>query len=503
MELAWGRRFAGRQAQTERAPPEPLGVRSLTIAALVFIGILVVAAVASLVWSGLDTRRATDEWLRATQGQALVDAALVDLLTFRRLSDLRVATGDPRFEGERRRSATELATDLAGARTLAVDPRERALLDVASRQVGEYLAQRRAVEAGTRELQVIVTQTSPYVDRVTRTLESIRKLHRDDIRAAYSEIRGTIVRTDVIGAGLALVLLGAMVALLAGAGRWIVAPVLSLHRALEAFRGGDLGARAPERGTREVRDLAHAYNAMADTLAAQREGQLTYLAGVAHDLRNPLGAMKMGLSLIQCREADGSGRRALSLLDRQVDRMSRMVGDLLDATRIEAGRLSLREEVLDLRERARDAIELHAPTFPRHRIVLDEPKRPVVICGDPGRIDQVLNNLLTNALKYSREGSRVDVRIRARAPHAVLEVEDRGIGMSPEQLRDLFAPFRRHAPAVAPGAGLGLSITRRIVEAHGGRIEVQSLVGVGSTFRVTLPLAEHVEDECGGRPDRG
>ncbi|MCZ7682661.1 MAG: hypothetical protein M5U28_29240 [Sandaracinaceae bacterium] len=84
---------------------------------------------------------------------------------------------------------------------------------------------------------------------------------------------------------------------------------------------------------------------------------------MAHDLRNPLGAMKMGLSLIQCREADASGRRALSLLDRQVDRMSRMVGDLLDATRIEAGRLSLREEELDLRERAREAIELHAPSF--------------------------------------------------------------------------------------------------------------------------------------------
>lgn len=503
MELAWGRRFAGRQEQTERAPPEPLSVRSLTIAASVFIVILVVAAVASLVWSGLDTRRATDEWLRATQGQALVDAALVDLLTFRRLSDLWVVTGDPRVEGERRRAATELATDLAGARTLAVDPRERALLDLASQGVADYLAHLRAVEASTHDLQVIVTRTSPYVDRVARTLEAIRALHRDDIRAAYSEIRGTIVRTDVIGAGLALLLLGAMVALLAGAGRWIVAPVLSLHRALEAFRGGELGARAPERGAREVRDLAHAYNAMADTLAAQREGQLTYLAGVAHDLRNPLGAMKMGLSLIQCHEADASGRRALQLLDRQVDRMSRMVGDLLDATRIEAGRLSLREEVLDLRERAREAIELHAPSFPHHRIVLDEPESPVVVCGDPGRIDQVLNNLLTNALKYSREGSRVDVRIRVRAPAAVLEVEDRGIGMSPEQLRDLFAPFRRHAPAVAPGAGLGLSITRRIVEGHGGRIEVRSQVGVGSTFRVTLPLAEHVEDECGGRPDRG
>ncbi|MCZ7682662.1 MAG: HAMP domain-containing protein [Sandaracinaceae bacterium] len=272
MELAWGRRFAGRQEQTERAPPEPLSVRSLTIAASVFIVILVVAAVASLVWSGLDTRRATDEWLRATQGQALVDAALVDLLTFRRLSDLWVVTGDPRVEGERRRAATELATDLAGARTLAVDPRERALLDLASHGVADYLAHRRAVEASTHDLQVIVTQTSPYVDRVARTLEAIRALHRDDIRAAYSEIRGTIVRTDVIGAGLALLLLGAMVALLAGAGRWIVAPVLSLHRALEAFRGGELGARAPERGAREVRDLSHAYNAMADTLAAQREG---------------------------------------------------------------------------------------------------------------------------------------------------------------------------------------------------------------------------------------
>jgi signal transduction histidine kinase len=344
----------------------------------------------------------------------------------------------------------------------------------------------------------------PYADGVMRPLESIRALHREEIRVAYRDIRRSVLLSDVIGVSLAMVFLAAFLALLAGIRRSVVTPVLGLHRAIEALRGGDLDARSPERGARELCEVAHAYNAMADTLAAQRDGQLTYLAGVAHDLRNPLGTMKMGVSLVASEEADERARHTLSLLDRQVDRMTRMVDDLLEVTRIEGGRLSIEPERFDLRERAREAVELHAPSFPAHDIVLAEADEPVEVWADPARIDQVLNNLLTNALKFSPGGSRVDVRVFARGGAAVIEVQDRGVGMTVEELGDLFAPFRRHAPTLAPGAGLGLSIVRRIVGAHGGTVEVESEPKVGSTFRVLLALApDDEEDVRGGRPDRG
>lgn len=504
MELAWGRRIASRTEAEEPAPREPVRLRALTTGATLTIGVLVLTAAAGLVWSGIDTRRATDDLMGAFEGQALVDAALVDLLTYRRRSDMWVATRQAQVERRRQQAAAHLSRALLGAAARADDAEERALLERAAREVVEYRVARRAMEARTRDLGLIATEMGPYVERVTDALEDLRSLHGEEMRSAYARIRRSAVLSDLVGGGLAVLFLLALVALLYLVRRSVVGPVLGLHEAIEGFRAGDMSARARGEGAREVRDVMHAYNAMADTLAAQRQGQLTYVAGVAHDLRNPLGTMKMGLSLVRDEGETESGRRALHLLDRQVDRMSRMVDDLLDASRIEAGRLTLREEIFELRERVREAVELHAPSFPRHHIVSSEPETPVVVCGDPGRIDQVLNNLLTNALKYSSEGSTVDVRVRANETAAIVEVEDRGIGMSPEELRDLFAPFRRHAPAVAPGAGLGLSIARRIVEGHGGRIEVRSQPGVGSVFRVVLPLAERPgEDECGRRPDRG
>jgi signal transduction histidine kinase len=168
-----------------------------------------------------------------------------------------------------------------------------------------------------------------------------------------------------------------------------------------------------------------------------------------------------------------------------------MVGDLLDSTRIEAGRFELHTEPRDTRELAREVVELYQGSGSTHELRLVLPEEPVVVRCDGTRLEQVLHNLVSNALKYSPTGTRVEVRVAQEGPEAVLSVVDRGMGISAEELRHLFTPFRRtgHAREVASGAGLGLSVARRIVEAHGGRIEVDSRPGAGSTFRVRLPLA--------------
>ena len=116
---------------------------------------------------------------------------------------------------------------------------------------------------------------------------------------------------------------------------------------------------------------------------------------------------------------------------------------------------------------------------------------------------QVLHNLVSNALKYSPVGSRVDVEVRQEGDEVLLSVVDRGIGISSEEMRHLFAPFRRSGRAreTAPGVGLGLSVSRRIVEAHGGRIEVDSRPGVGSTFRVRLPRGLAVAHPPEAKPE--
>jgi signal transduction histidine kinase len=167
-----------------------------------------------------------------------------------------------------------------------------------------------------------------------------------------------------------------------------------------------------------------------------------------------------------------------------------MVGDLLDATRIEAGELALRLTALDLRTAAQAMIDLFTPAATAHRITLKAPDRAVLIRGDALRIEQVISNLLSNAIKYSPAGGPVDVAVSQTDREAELSVADRGSGIPAEEIANMFLPFRR-LPATSQirGVGLGLSVVARIVSAHGGRIEVESTPGVGSTFRVRLPLA--------------
>jgi two-component system, OmpR family, sensor histidine kinase MtrB len=114
----------------------------------------------------------------------------------------------------------------------------------------------------------------------------------------------------------------------------------------------------------------------------------------------------------------------------------------------------------------------------------------VVVCADPLRIDQVVSNLLSNAIKYSPDGGDIEVLVETTAREAVISVRDQGVGIGAEEMPHVFAPFRRGKGSVevAPGTGLGLSVVRRIVEAHGGRVQVESAIGRGSTFRVWLPL---------------
>jgi signal transduction histidine kinase len=241
-------------------------------------------------------------------------------------------------------------------------------------------------------------------------------------------------------------------------------------------------------GSRESSDLALAFNDMADALIRMRANQHAFVAGVGHDLRNPIQGMKMALHAL---ENDGGPRardRTLSALHRQLDGLTRMLDDLLDATRLDGGQLSLALQRVDLQEVAEAAVRFYQPTAPRHEIEFAGTGRPVWVHADPHRLEQIIGNLVSNAIKFSPEGGPIVVVADADAHDAILSVVDRGIGMSPADVEGLFVPFQRHRPEIAPGVGLGLSMVRRLVEAHAGRIDVRSEPGKGSTFNVRLPL---------------
>ena len=140
-----------------------------------------------------------------------------------------------------------------------------------------------------------------------------------------------------------------------------------------------------------------------------------------------------------------------------------------------------------------EIIRLYEPMSPNHQFVLEQPKEPVTLYGDPMRIEQVLSNLVSNAIKFSPAGGSVELTITAENDEATVCVRDTGIGIVAEDMADLFMPFQRRRSDVAPGAGLGLSVVRRIVAAHAGRIDVDSEPGMGSTFCVRLPLGHTPE----------
>lgn len=226
-----------------------------------------------------------------------------------------------------------------------------------------------------------------------------------------------------------------------------------------------------------------------------------FLSFASHELKTPLSSLGLSAQMLDRMVRRGSIdmdrlERYLGNISAQVARATLLIGDLLDVSRIQSSRLQLHQGPVDLVELTATAVQRTRDTLPEdmeHDIVQIVDNAPIVVEGDETRLDQVLTNLLSNAIKYSPAGSRVEARLAQWDGQVRLEVVDRGIGI-PESERDtLFAPFSRTASARqsgVEGTGLGLYITRQIVEAHGGTIDIIETPGGGSTFVVTLPLTQ-------------
>ena len=217
-----------------------------------------------------------------------------------------------------------------------------------------------------------------------------------------------------------------------------------------------------------------------------------FLSVAAHELKTPLTPLSLRLAAI-ARQARAGLPIDPTLVDRaraSLRRMATLINDLLDVTRLEAGRLRLEMRTCRLDELLDDVLRDFRLVGPRHQIVVDRASASLVR-GDPARLEQVVTNLIENALKYSPAGGTIHVRLEEHEDQAVLTVTDPGIGIPEDQQRLLFERFfrGRNAPITAYGGlGLGLYICRDIVARHGGRIWFESKVGVGSSFHVALPL---------------
>ena len=217
------------------------------------------------------------------------------------------------------------------------------------------------------------------------------------------------------------------------------------------------------------------------------------LAIVAHDLRNPLNAILAAASILALQAPDENSRRYLAVVERSAREMERLVSDLLDVARIEAGTFALRREALDVRALLEEAVEMfQAQARAKDIGCRCETAQDIrAISGDRDRLIQVLSNLFSNALNFSPAGRHVSVRATNDDRGVRISVKDSGAGIPEKDLPRVFDRFWQADPASkAGGAGLGLSICRGIVEAHGGRIWAASKVDRGTTFHFTVPFAD-------------
>jgi signal transduction histidine kinase len=336
------------------------------------------------------------------------------------------------------------------------------------------------------------------LDRVSQALRVlVDREGRAAQQAAQTAERLNRVANLIAGAGIVLLLLGG-VGVLIWIWRGALQPLLAVAQAIDRFASGDAASRAPETGPDEIRHVATAFNDMAASLSRQREQQLAFVGGVAHDLRTPLNALRGSVAMLGASRPGTEKTRVR--IERQVTYLARLVDDLLDRTRIEAGRLEVHIERCDLRDTVRRAVDEQREAGADRNFRLSLPQDPVEVECDPVRIRQVLANLLSNAVKYSPNAADVEVALERTGARAVLSVADHGIGIAAAERPRIFEPFSRGTNVGAVGgAGLGLSVTRKIVEAHRGRIHVRSEPGHGSLFEVQLPLARAGVDDAGGR----
>jgi two-component system, OmpR family, sensor histidine kinase MtrB len=351
----------------------------------------------------------------------------------------------------------------------------------------------RADFQGLEEMIHSVAAAPTAAERESRLEATVREIRsvvaREDENARRAMTASASWNRLATAAGIVavIVLLAGIAGVLAWLWRSALQPLVTMMEAIQRFAKGDTHVRAAEEGPTEIRQIAVAFNDMTKSLGRQREEQLAFIGGVAHDLRTPLDALQVGVTLLDHPPSDPA--RVRDRIRRQIERLQDMIGDLLDRTRIEAGRFDLHPQDCDLRELLARVVDVQRDAAPARAFNLRLPHEPVRARCDALRIEQMMNNLLSNAVKYSPESSDVEIRLDRDDSAAVLSVTDHGIGMTAVDRSRAFEPFRRGKNVGnIGGTGLGLSVTRKIVEAHGGSIDVRSEPGSGSVFSVRLPV---------------
>ena len=269
--------------------------------------------------------------------------------------------------------------------------------------------------------------------------------------------------------------------------RRLAAPVGEVIEAVGRVADGDLSTRVDERGSREARALARAFNAMTSRLEASEEQRRKMLADVSHELRTPLSVVQGNLEALVDGVHPADETHLLAILD-ETKVLSRLVEDLRTLSLAESGALALHREPVDVGVLVRDTVDSFASQAEPAGLAIGAqvPSGLPHVDVDPVRAREILENLIANAIRYTPRGGRVNVEARAQDAFVAIDVRDTGAGIAPELVDRIFDRFYKSAES--RGAGLGLAIAKQLVAAHGGEIRAASVPGQGTDITFTLPV---------------
>ena len=299
----------------------------------------------------------------------------------------------------------------------------------------------------------------------------------------------TFLRTGLIAFTLAIIFAVWM-------GRWIANPLKQIEAASRAVSSGEY-REIPPQGPDEVKALVGAYNEMVNRVQSTQQSQRDFVANVSHELKTPLTSIQGFSQAILDGTVDSgdSLQKAANIIKTEADRMYRLVVDLLDLARFDAGTITLERTALEIKPILTHAVNQLIPQAAQGQVHLTLNVEPMPTCvGDEDRLAQVFTNLIDNAIKHTQPDGIVQVNAWSERGHALIQIQDSGDGIEEEHLRRIFERFykvdKSRKKDGEPGTGLGLAIAQQIVQAHGGKITVTSTLGVGSVFEVFIPVVK-------------
>jgi signal transduction histidine kinase len=481
----------------------------------IVLSVLVVGAFSTLLVATSHLRSSTDQ---QAQSRSITEATLglervVNQLEVS-LRSFVISKGDDRFLASWRQGRSQLPTAIAAVEhaTAGQPARARQLAELSTlihAYVGEYGLPLIAIAHLSPEAARAPVATREGVLRINAIRNDLSKLVADEdglASANAAAAKQEASHAERVGIGV-LVATGVLLVLFATfLARGIARPVRTVAAGASRVAGGDLSTRLPEDGAAEIATLTRSFNAMAGSLEqSKREleaqndelrhsqrlmSQLVRI--VSHELRTPLASIIGYASLLRTRRVpQETAAHYLEIIHDQGTRLETIVDKFLDGEGIEAGKVELQDEPLDLKTLLLDEVRMVSSSLTRHRIEVEIEPGSLPVRGDGDRLGQVIVNLLTNAVKYSPDGGVVEVRGTIERGAVHVEVRDEGLGIAEEYQAQIFTKFFRGDAGGSgiAGTGLGLAVSREIVEAHGGRIGFTSKAGEGSTFWLELPLA--------------